>query len=200
MNSSDELVELDRRAVNESVDVVNSIRTVDLARATPCEGWLLGDLLRHMIAQHNGFAAAAEGAPADLSAWVAQPTGPEPATEYSVAAARVVDAFARHDPDRGFWLPEIRDGGPFPAAMAIGFHLVDYVVHTWDVAASTGVEVTFDDDLVSAALNVAERVPVGAAREIDGAAFKQVLPIPAGSSAFARLLLLLGRDPAWAAP
>lgn len=84
--------------------------------------------------------------------------------------------------------------------MAIGFHLVDYVVHAWDVAVSMGMGVVFDDDLTAAALRVAERVPAGAAREVDGAAFKPVRPIPPGSSAIERLLLLLGRDPSWVAP
>ena len=200
INESEDLVDFDRRAVERSVVVVASVTASDLDRATPCAGWTLGDLLGHMIVQHDGFAAAADGAPADLSRWVANPVGHDPAVEYSAAAARVVGAFAGHDPDRGFWLPEIRDGGPFPAAMAIGFHLVDYVVHTWDVAVSMGVGVVFDDDLVVAALRIAERVPAGAAREVEGAAFKPVLPIPTGSSAIARLLLVLGRDPSWVAP
>lgn len=200
INESDDLVGLDRRAVEESVVVASSMTAADLARVTPCVGWTLGDLLGHMIVQHNGFAAAAGGAPADLCAWAARPVGPEPAAEYSVAAARAVRAFAGHDPERGFWLPEIRDGGPFSASMAIGFHLVDYVVHTWDVAVSMGIDVRFEDDLVAAALRVAERVPVGAVREVEGAAFKPVRPVPTGASAIARLLLVLGRDPTWLAP
>lgn len=200
INERDGLIGLDRRAVEHSVVVVSSITAADLARATPCEGWSLRDLLGHMIVQHNGFAAAADGASSDLAAWVAQPVGPEPASEYSDAAARVVGAFGRHDPDRGFWLPEIRDAGPFPASMAIGFHLVDYVVHTWDVAVSLGLDVRFDDEVISAALRVAEEVPGGAVREAQGAAFKPVLPVPPASSAIARLLLVLGRDPSWVAP
>jgi uncharacterized protein (TIGR03086 family) len=200
INGSEDLVGLDRRAVERSIVVVGSLTAADLGRATPCAEWTLGDLLGHMIVQHDGFAAAADGSPADLSTWVADPVGRDPAAEYSAAAARVIGAFARHDPDRGFWLPEIRDGGPFPAAMAIGFHLVDYVVHNWDVAVSMGAGVVLDDAVVAAALRIAERVPAGAAREVEGAAFKPVLPIPAGSSEMAQLLLVLGRDPSWVAP
>ena len=40
--------------------------------------------------------------------------------------------------ERRLWLPEIRDGMRFPAETAIGFHFLDYVVHGWDVARSTG--------------------------------------------------------------
>lgn len=200
MNGSEQLVGFDRRAVEQSVIVVSSVAGADLGRATPCEGWTLGDLLGHMIVQHNGFAAAADGAAGDLSIWVAKPVGPEPAAQYAAAAARVIGAFAGHDPDRGFWLPEIRDGGPFPAPTAIGFHLVDYVVHTWDVAVSTRMGVVFDDDLIAIAGRIAEQVPAGAAREVDGAAFKPVRPIPPGSSMLERILLVLGRDPSWVAP
>ncbi|MCX4393151.1 MULTISPECIES: hypothetical protein [unclassified Streptomyces] len=39
----------------------------------------------------------------------------------------------------------------FAAPRAIGFHLVDYVVHGWDVAASLGIRAAYDQDLVRAA-------------------------------------------------
>jgi len=36
------------------------------------------------------------------------------------------------------YLPEVRAGITVPAPIAIGFHLVDYVAHGWDVARTLG--------------------------------------------------------------
>src|SRR5579859_7441834 len=54
-----DLVRLDARAVLASIQIVSQASTADLARPTPCADWTLADLLAHMTAQHNGFAAAA---------------------------------------------------------------------------------------------------------------------------------------------
>ena len=102
-------------------------------------------------------------------------------------------------PDRGFALPEIRAGGAFPAPVAVGFHLVDNVVHAWDLAVSLGAaSLDLDHDVLAAALRVAQQVPNGAERSADGAAFAPGRDAP-GEPDLDRILLLLGRDPAaWA--
>ncbi len=104
--------------------------------------------------------------------------------------------------DRAFTLPEISPDVEFPATQAISFHFIDYVVHGWDVARSLGREYSLDDDLVRAALPVAEAVPDGAMRLRPGAAFAprlESLP-PADGDPMGRILALLGRDPGWSAP
>jgi hypothetical protein len=53
-----------------------------------------------------------------------------------------------------------------------------------------------DDDVLEAALQVAERVPTGEARLAPGAAFAPVLESQ-GASTLDRILLLLGRSPGW---
>jgi uncharacterized protein (TIGR03086 family) len=196
-----DVVQLNRRAVLRSVEIVANVTAGDLGRPTPCAGWALENLLGHMIAQHHGFAAAAGGNITDLSAWDVHAVGDDPAGAYAAAAQRLVSAFGADAVlTRPFWLPEIRDGGPFPARTAIGFHLVDYVVHGWDVAASIGVPADFAPDLVSAALAVAEQVPTGAAREVQGAPFGTALPAGADDSPMDHLLRLLGRCPTWPDP
>jgi uncharacterized protein (TIGR03086 family) len=195
------LVQLHRRAVQCSVEIVSAVTADQLGWPTPCAGWALGDLLGHMIAQHHGFAAAADGSAPDLSGWAARPVGDDPAGEYAAAAQRVITAFGASGVlGRRMWLPELRADRPFPAATAIGFHLVDYVVHGWDVAASLGAEADYASDVVAAALVVAEQVPSGAAREAPGSAFRPALPVGAGRSPMQRLLLILGRSPAWPDP
>jgi uncharacterized protein (TIGR03086 family) len=199
MHTTD-VVELNRRAVQASVDVVALVTAGDLRRPTPCAEWTLADLLAHMTAQHHGFAAAATGHGADPQVWRTRPLGADPAATYAAAASEVLAAFATDGVlDARFALPEISTEVTFSGRRAIGFHLVDYVVHTWDVARALDVRLDLPEDLVRGALPVAEAVPDGAGRLAPGAAFAPGLPVPAGAGSMDRLLALLGRSPTWPA-
>ncbi|HEX7306824.1 MAG TPA: TIGR03086 family metal-binding protein [Lentzea sp.] len=173
-----------------SVDIVSRVRTDDLSRATPCSEWTLADLLAHMTVQHHGFAAAARGLGDDPAVWRSRPAGP---AEYAKAAEDVLAAFT--DPMPEFDLPEF--GARFPAAQAIGFHLVDYVVHGWDVARSLGVGYRLDPDVAEVALPIALAVPGGEARLVPGAAFGPALAAKGDADPLDRVLTLLGRSPQW---
>ena len=146
-NFAIDIVALDAQAVGASMDLVAQLTTRDLARPTPCADWTLHGLLRHMIAQHHGFAAAA-GGDGDLAQWQVRTLGEDPAAAYRAAAERVLAAFAADGVlDREFSLPEIARGLMFPARRAISFHFVDYVVHSWDVARTLGASLDFDPAL-----------------------------------------------------
>ncbi|MDX6282482.1 MAG: hypothetical protein QOH03_3553, partial [Kribbellaceae bacterium] len=120
-----------------------------------------------------------------------------PAKEYTASAERVVAAFSVDDLLlREFWLPEVRGGVTLPAETGVSFHFIDYVVHSWDVARSIGVQAGFDDEVLAAALPIAEAVPDGANRSVPGASFKPALGT-GGPGAFNRILTLLGRSPDW---
>lgn len=167
----------------------------DLDRPTPCAGWNLDGLLAHMVGQDHGFAAATQ---ADLpaSAFAPRPLASSPAAEHAAAGAAVVTAFAVADPAREVLLSDL--GLRVPLATSVGMHLLDTLVHGWDVAASLGRPVRYPGPLVAVALRAAERVPRDPAREQQGAAFAPALPD--GDSAgdpWHRVLLLLGRDPGW---
>ena len=193
---------LDAQAVRASLELVEKVTARDLARPTPCADWTLHGLLRHMIAQHYGFAAAAAG-DGDLARWMLRPLGPDPVAAYRAAAECVLDAFAADGAlDRDFPLPEISRGPMFPARQAISFHFVDYVVHSWDVARTLGLPVDLDPALVEAALRVAQAVPGGAARLEPGAAFGPAVewaggPGGAVGSGLDQIVALLGRSPGW---
>lgn len=189
-------LDLHRRAVQATLAALDG--PVDLAAVTPCAGWDLADLLAHMTVQQRGFARAVGGVRTVVADWA--PTRSEQAVDdYVSACSELLDAFAAiDDPNAPVWLPEIRDE-PVPARLAVGFQLVDNVVHAWDVAVSLGRRPQLDDDVVAAGLVVARQVPDGAARDRPGAAFAHGLPVGAGTSALDETLLLLGRDPGWRA-
>jgi uncharacterized protein (TIGR03086 family) len=182
-----------------SIAVVSQVGVDDLERSTPCAGWSLGRLMAHLIGQNNGFAAAAEGRGQEPDVFADRPAGPAPAMEYAESAERVMTAFSPPALlDGTMYLPEVRGGMTLPAHLAIGFHLVDYVVHSWDVARSLGHEVEFGDEALAAALRVAQAVP-DEARGLDGTtAFGPSVPV-AGHSVLDQIVATLGRSPSWSA-
>lgn len=194
-----DLRELHRRVMDVSTSVVAQVRPDQLDLRTPCSAWDLGQLLAHMIGQNHGFAAVADGETSDRSVWAVRPVVDDPAKEYAASAERVVSAFAADDLyEREFWLPEIRGGVTLPAETGVSFHFIDYVVHSWDVARAIDVPVSFEDDVLAAALPIAEAVPDGANRTAPGAAFQPRLAVNPAET-FDRVLALLGRSSAWRA-
>jgi len=191
------IVDLDARAVRASVRVVSQASVEDLGRPTPCAGWTLAGLLAHMTAQHNGFAAAAAGNGADLVHWQTGAPVADPAGEYAAAAERVLAAFGTAGVlAREFALPQISTELRFPAAMAIGFHLVDYVAHGWDVARSLGLGYDLEAGVLAAALPIAQAVPDGERRRRPGAAFAPRVAATSGDI-LDQIVALLGRRPGW---
>ncbi len=192
------IVDLDARVVEATVSLVKQAGLLDLDRPTPCAGWTLDDLIGHMTAQHYGWIAAAVGYGADLSVWQPGPPVADPIGEYAEAARRVLEVFGTDGVlDREFALAEISPVLRFPAAQAISFHFIDYLVHGWDVARSLGVDYRPEPGLLAAALPVALAVPGGNARERDGAAFAPGLEVPAQAGLLDQIVALLGRSPSW---
>ncbi|MEU5384227.1 TIGR03086 family metal-binding protein [Kitasatospora cineracea] len=197
-----DIQDLDARALKTTRSLVDRVDADMLHLPTPCGAWTLGQLLAHMTGQNHGFAAAARGGGRDLADWADRPVGDDPGGVFAASAEEVTAAFAEEGVlERGFWLPEVRDGGPFPAPQAIGFHFLDYVVHGWDVAAALGIRPEFDPELTAAVLPIAAFVPTGPARERPGAAFAPALPArDSAADPLDQALRLLGRDPDWTPP
>jgi len=196
---SEDIVALDALAVRASTDLVGRVRPADMARPTPCADWTLHGLIAHMAAQHYGFAAAAAG-DGDPARWRPRRLGSDPGADYRAAARAVLAAFAAPGVmDRRFPLPEFAAGPDFPARQAVSFHFVDYVVHSWDVARSLGLEADFPGEVLEAALRVAEAVPGGGARLAPGAAFAPAVAAP-GGPLLDRIVAALGRAPGWKPP
>ncbi|MGK8521976.1 TIGR03086 family metal-binding protein [Nocardia asteroides] len=182
-------------SVRLSVDVVVRVRPDQLESETPCAGWCLRDLLEHMSAQNRGFAGAARSGD-DPELWAVRESA-DPVADYRASAEDVVAAFASDDVfERKLLFPEA-PGHRIPARQAIGFHLVDSVVHAWDVARSIGETVTLDPAVADAALNIARAVPNGPERSAPESVFAPALTVPEQATTLDRVLLLLGRSPNW---
>ena len=193
-----DIQELDRRAVELSRSFVVTVTPEQLALPTPCADWDLGALLAHMTIQHYGFASAVDGEHTELADWHPVPIGDDPVGAYHKAADRVIASFGADGAlDRDAYLPEIRDGITVPGRVAMSFHFVDYVVHSWDVAATLGRRLDVDDDMLDAALVITARVPDDEASRQPGMAFGPKLAEPTSGGKLDRVLTALGRSPKW---
>ncbi len=185
-------IELHERALQAATTVVDGVGAADLGRPTPCAEWDLATLLAHCIGQNHGFAAALERATPAVADFAPRPFAP---AAWAASVVRVRAAFRDADPRSVVTLPEL--GLTVAAATAQRMHLLDTVVHTWDVAAALGRRHRPDDELVAAVSAIAGRVPAGG-RTGPGAAFGPVRPGPGaseGADPWAAALARLGRDP-----
>ena len=194
-----DIVELDAQGVRVSVELVAHARPADMTRPTPCEDWTLHGLISHMATQHYGFAAAAAG-DGDPAAWRPPRLGSDPVADYRASAEAVLSAFsAAGILDRQFPLPEVSVGPIVPAGQAVSFHFVNYVVHSWDVARTLGLDVRFTPGLLEAALRIAEAVPDGETRLAPGSVFAPAVPWQGGPP-LDQIVAILGRSPDWKRP
>lgn len=193
--STDELLRLHAWSTVLAQAQVAEVTPTDLDRPTPCTGWTLRALLEHMVGQDCGFAAAAHG-DVSVERFAPQPLTAPSGAAHARAAAAVVTAFATTDRTEVL-LPEIADRR-LPLATVLGMHLLDTLVHGWDVSAALGDPVHYPQELVTACLHRAELVPSGPSRTRDGAAFRPALPAGTAADPWDRALRLLGRDPHWA--
>jgi uncharacterized protein (TIGR03086 family) len=203
------IIELHRSAVAGVRPVFARISPSDLGRPTPCAGWDLRTLLEHMTGQDRGFAAAVRasraGADVGESAFAPRPLAPSPAETLAGTLSDGLDEVLAAFADGGagtdglVLLPEFDRRVPLP--VLVQMHLIDTLVHGWDVAAALGVQDGYGSGLdpaaVDAALAMSEQIPDDEYRDSPGASFAHALPAPRGADAWTRVLTLLGRDPAW---
>ncbi|MFF3561709.1 TIGR03086 family metal-binding protein [Streptomyces sp. NPDC002574] len=186
--------ELDRRALATMGTVIARIGPDQLRLPTPCADWTLHGLLRHQVSENLGFAAAAAGVTGDLRAWDQGDLGGDPHQAFLDSADAMTRAFAEDVLDHSL---QIREFGFFPGRIALGMHVLDCVVHGWDVAQAIGVAYEPDADLVGHSLKVAARIPTGApSDDRPRTPFAPAVEIAADSPDLERLLGLVGRRPA----
>jgi len=193
------VLDLHARVLRQSVDIVDGIGDDQWDRPTPCAQWTVRELVEHMILENRGFAAAAGGETSDRRVWTDRQFVDDRRADYRASADRVVEAFGAPGVlDGEFWLPLINPAVRLPARQAVSFHLLDYVVHGWDVAAAIGRPVRVPADIAEAALDIALReVPDGPRRRRPQASFVPPVEATPGASALDRMLAWLGRSPTW---
>ncbi len=173
--------------------LVRAAAGTPLSAPTPCAGWDLAGLVRHLLYWAPFLAAAGRRA---------EPA-PVAATEQEVAldgwpdaldAARAGIVAAWSDP--AAWEGTTTMAGPdaLPAPMIGGMVVGELVVHGWDLARTAGVRPEWPADLLSAVHDeVAGMAPQGREMGI----FGPEVPVPADAPLLDRIVALTGRDPSW---
>lgn len=187
---------MDRRAVAATSEIVAQIRTSQLDQPTPCAGWTVRDLLRHMVGNNCGFAAAVFGGAPDQNVWDGLDLGEDPRPAWESSANTVISAFAAINPKTGS--VAMPGYGDVPPGTAVRMHFIDYLTHGWDVAVSIGVEARLDEELCREVLHIAAGWPAGhPAIWGPGAPFGLPIEVSGDAPPSARMLGLLGRSPQW---
>lgn len=190
--------DVDRRAGAVLGEVVMQVRPEQLWFPTPCPDWTVRGLLRHLVSQNEGLAAAAKHGSAPIQAWTGGRLGDHPAGAYRRSNAKVADAFADGGAlDR---LIEVREFGTYPRRVALTFRQLECIVHGWDLARAIDIPYDPPADMVEMALSLARRIPDTDADRGPGAAFERSVKIPGDATDFETLLALLGRNPDWVSP
>ncbi len=187
MSGEDDLGDL--RSSLESTDrVIAGIGADQWDNPTPCDEWNVGQLLDHLVAGNMHVATALGGK--ESSDVVSGTSGDRRLEGFRSSADALVEAFERPGA-----LSEMVTVpfGTVPGTMALSLRITEILVHGWDLARSTGLEVAFPDGAVGAALAFSriaiERVPPGRRP------FAPPREAPVDAPLIDQLAALLGRDP-----
>lgn len=186
-----DIVRLHDRALDETAHLVDGVRPDQMGLPTPCTDWDVRALLTHLVGGNVRWAALPQDEP--LQRGPTQGSGPrssllgdDPAGAYRRSAAELKAAW--QDPallERPFEMPI----GVLPGRAAVNLHLVETVIHAWDLARATGQQPTFDPDVVRAAASFAH------SNRPPGTSFAAPVTVADDLPEIDRLAAFLGRTP-----
>lgn len=167
----------------------------ELTRATPCSGWHVADLIRHMNAQHDAMAASVHGIGELTDELADELADDDPRAQFANSAARWTLAMSSNVSE--IRVPGIAD--PLAKEQVRAVHFVDMLVHRWDLAKALGRPVVTAPALIRAALPIAAFANA-AGSPLAGSAYQPQFAASVTATPTERLVALLGRDPAWGQP
>jgi uncharacterized protein (TIGR03086 family) len=178
-------------SIRYALTAVALVTPGELASPTPCAGWDLQALLRHLA---DSMAAVTEAVGAG-SVGPAPPRCPggDPVRLLRDRAAELLCAwFESGDEDAVITVGGLR----MPAWMVVGTGAVEITVHGWDVFAASGHGRVVPDDLARPLYRLSPRLVA-----VRAGLFGEPVAVPPCASAGDRLVAYLGRDPGeWRRP
>lgn len=170
--------------------VVHGVDDDRLDAPTPCEGWSVTDLVRHVIGLTAAFTAAAtKGAAPDSTPGLDLPAGwrsrLHERLDELVTAWRAPEA----------WEGDAEAGGVVMPAEVMGVVALDeLVLHGWDLARATGQSFHADPADVAACLGFAAAMSEPGQEAGREGLYGPVVPVPPDALPLDRLLGFAGRD------
>jgi uncharacterized protein (TIGR03086 family) len=148
---------------------------------TPCSDLDVTRLTDHVVGWAVSFASRLTAGP-DIGDPNEYRAGSSPAAEFHQAAQRIVGSY-RQATEQAQNLP-------------VGFLIMEFLTHGWDLATAIGREVSYRDEAAELALKTG-RVMLKPEYRGPGKAFGREVPAPDSAGAIDRLVAFMGRNPAW---
>lgn len=179
-----------RRALDRFERTLGDVTSDRWDAPSPCAAWTARDVCGHLTGGQHVIAALAEGRPPpEINADPGRFAGPDPAASWRAArtacAAMLTPAALSRKVPFGTL-------GQVPLEHYLGGHVLELLVHTWDLAQATGQAILLDGDLVHHAFATAHVIapslrPAGL--------LGPERPVRPGADERTRLLAFLGRRP-----
>lgn len=173
--------------------IIGGVRSDQRALATPNPDFDVAQLVDHVVAWIEVFAASAAGATYEGDPMAVRVADlDEACRRYAAAAATIVEAWRTHGLDR-----EVSSffGGTAPGAMSFAMTAMEELAHGWDLAVATGQVPGFSEQAGALALEGAHRYLLAEYRGPQS--FGDEVPVPDDAPAVDRYLGFVGRDPSW---
>ena len=178
-DSQPDLLVLHGAALGEVARLVAGVSADQRGTATPCPQWSVDALIGHLVAGNRRFAAAATGSAVRAALDEVAPETDHVAYEESARAT----ADAWRDP-----AALQQEKGP----MLLTIHIIENLVHGWDLARATGQDAAFGDDILDAVEPMARSMMP--AERPAGSGFEAERSAPAGASRLDQLAAFYGRE------
>ena len=181
------------RALAAVDPLITAVTPSQLDNPTPCPGWSVRTLIRHLADVQAEFAAIASGEPAPDQGVdpVAHAGDGNPIAAFRQASLVARAVFSRPGmPERIYQFP----WGEEPGAKIVQHVVDEMLIHGWDLATATGHPANFPPDLVEQSLQSWRQWFAEWPRAADDN-FGPERPAPVDGSPTDRLAAFLGRPP-----
>jgi uncharacterized protein (TIGR03086 family) len=196
VTSDGDTLALLERALDQTAVVIAAIPASQAGLPTPCPGWDVRALVRHVVGQDmRNFLVSAQG---EIAHWQApaDELGADWAAEFRDRAGRLLAVWRAADLDRPVAMP---GGGEAPLRGRADQQIAELATHGWDLVKATGQQADLDPALAEHALDWSHRMLRPEYRGPDKA-FGPEVPVSPDAPAYQRLAGWFGRDPNWMPP
>ena len=180
-------------AISGFEDRLNAVVDEDWQRPTPCDGWTVADLVKHLVGGGIMSELLLSGASREdaMAALFNLELEGDLRMAFVDARDRQQAVFSAPDAENALCHHPLRD---MPASEFIWLRIRDTTIHTWDLARAIGADENLDEGLVSTIWSQVEPVaPMLAASGMFGSGASGELA--EGESIQVRLLDACGRRP-----